>query len=204
MLKLLWVPVVALLVGLAFLLGLSFGLGESNASFVNEVVPVLSMIGGWVSGIGALAAVLTTLWLADKQRRENAEKLELRCEIKPAVGGTSLWGGKDLVVEFICSGTRPVRVSGARIGARKSSKGWIAYMSGPTGKGFPFTLNYGESEEIRLSYRDITDVLSYFDANHNGDLSIAQAVVFSTLGHWELDVSSVLSQLKHYREKQAS
>jgi ABC-type multidrug transport system permease subunit len=66
--------VLASIIGLAFLLGLSFGLGNNQAKFISETVPVLSMLGGWVSGIGALAAVLTTLWLADKQRREDVEK----------------------------------------------------------------------------------------------------------------------------------
>lgn len=192
---------------LAFLLGgflgLTVGINLNPQSTV-QFVPDWGSVGDWVSGLGALLAVVVAIWLADVQRKENAEKLQLRCEIKPAADGSSIFGGKDLVVELISSGNRPVRVSGARIGAKKSPKGWTAYMAGPTGRGFPFTLNYGESEEIRLSYSDVTDVLRFFDANHDGDLSIAQAVVFSTLGHWELDVSAILSELKRYREKQSS
>ena len=83
MFKLFWraflVVVVITAVGLAFLLGLSFGLSNNHDKFVTETVPVLSMLGGWVSGIGALLAVITSLAIVkrneDQQRDREKERI---------------------------------------------------------------------------------------------------------------------------------
>jgi hypothetical protein len=136
------------------------------------------------------------------QRKDNAEKMNLKCKIKPSDNASMIFGGKDLVVELISSGNRPVRVSGAKIGAKGKEGGWKAYMAGPTGQGFPFSLNYGDGTEIRLSYRDVTAVLDHFNSEYQGDLTRAQVTVFSTLGHWELDVSAELSEIKMHRERE--
>ncbi|AQY67430.1 hypothetical protein [Pseudomonas veronii] len=191
----------------AFVLGCLLGLTAGvnlNPNATVSFVPNWGSLGDWVSGVGALLAVVVAVWLADTQRKDNAEKLTLKCGVKPANDGSMIFGGRDLVVELISSGSRPVRVSGAKIGAKGKAGGWKAYMAGPTGKGFPFTLNYGEGEEIRLSFRDVSDVLDHFSAEYQGDLSKAQATVFSTLGHWEVDISTTLSELKMLREKQRS
>lgn len=182
------------------LLGLTAGV-NLNPNVTVSFVPNWGSLGDWVSGVGALLAVVVAIWLADTQRKDNAEKLTLRCGIKPASDGTMIFGGRDLVVELISSGNRPVRVSGAQIGAKGKIGGWKAYMAGPTGRGFPFTLNYGEGEEIRLSFRDVSDVLDHFSAEYHGDLSKAKATVFSTLGHWEVDISKTLSELKTIRDQ---
>jgi hypothetical protein len=65
------------MIGLAFLLGLSFGLGNNHDKFITETVPVLSMLGGWVSGLGALLAVGFALLQSHKQH----EKERARCRI---------------------------------------------------------------------------------------------------------------------------
>jgi len=63
--------------GLTFLLGLSFGLGNNHNNFITETVPVLSMLGGWVSGLGALLAVGFALIQFHRQQ----EKERARCRI---------------------------------------------------------------------------------------------------------------------------
>lgn len=182
------------------LFGLTAGINFNPASTV-KFVPNWGSVGDWVSGIGALLAVVVAVRLADMQRKDNAEKVNLKCQIKPADNASMIFGGKDLVVELISSGNRPVRVSGATIGAKGKESGWKAYMAGPTGQGFPINLNYGEGTEIRLSFRDVTVVLDHFNSEYQGDLTKAQVTVFSTLGHWELDVSAELSELKMLRGK---
>ncbi len=79
--------VFTIVIGFVFLLGLSFGLSNNHDKFITETVPVLSMLGGWVAGIGALAAVLTTLWLADKQRRDDVESLQVQVRSAIAMNG---------------------------------------------------------------------------------------------------------------------
>ena len=185
------------------LLGLTAGINlNPNASV--KFVPNWGSLGDWVSGVGALLAVVVAVWLAETQRKDNAEKLVLKCGIKPAANASALFGGRDLFVEMVSSGNRPVKVSGVQIGAKGESGGWKAYGAGPTGRGFPFILNYGDSEEIRMSFRDVSDVLEHFNVKSQGDLSKAQATVFSTLGHWEIDISKSLSEIKALREKPIS
>lgn len=65
------------MIGLAFLLGLSFGLGNNHKNFITDTVPVLSMLGGWVAGLGALLAVGFALVQSHKQQ----EKEKARCRI---------------------------------------------------------------------------------------------------------------------------
>lgn len=185
---------------IAFIFGGLFGLTAGvylNPDSTVQYVPNWGSVGDWVSGIGAFVAVIVAVWLADTQRKDNAERLKLNGAIQPSNNGSALFGGVDLVIDVVSSGNRPVNLSGARIGVKNFDSGWNAYMAGSTGKGFPVLLNYGESTQIRLSQGDAKAVFRHFDNNHQGDLSKAQITVFSTLGHWQLDLSDLLAQLKN-------
>jgi hypothetical protein len=184
---------------IAFIFGGLFGLTAGinlNPESTVQYVPNWGSVGDWVSGIGAFLAVIVAIWLADTQRKDNAERLKLTGTIGPSNNGSAMFGGVDLVIDIVSSGNRPVNLSGARIGVANFNSGWNAYMTGSTGKGFPVLLNYGESTQIRLSQGDMKMVFKYFDDKHQGDLSKAQITVFSTLGHWQLDLSDLLVQLK--------
>lgn len=73
----LWLIALVAMIGLAFLLGLSFGVGNNHDKFIAETVPILSMLGGWVSGLGALLAVGFALIQSNRQQ----EKERARCRI---------------------------------------------------------------------------------------------------------------------------
>ena len=60
---------------LSFVIGVSVGV-NSDQSFLTEVIiPSLSVMGSWVAGLGALAAVFTSLWLAEQQKKINGENI---------------------------------------------------------------------------------------------------------------------------------
>lgn len=60
-----------------FLLGTAFGASTNSSDFKEMLLPVLSVIGSWVSGVGALGAVLVALFIAEKQRRSEKENLKI-------------------------------------------------------------------------------------------------------------------------------
>lgn len=60
-----------------FLLGTAFGAATNSTDFKDVLLPVLSVIGSWVSGIGALGAVLVALWIPEKQKRSDKENLKI-------------------------------------------------------------------------------------------------------------------------------
>ncbi|ASO30955.1 hypothetical protein CG015_17190 [Vibrio anguillarum] len=63
------VVVIILAAALSFVVGVSFGVSYNQETLTNVLIPALSALGGWVAGLGALAAVFTSLWLAEQQRK---------------------------------------------------------------------------------------------------------------------------------------
>ncbi|MCG6540180.1 hypothetical protein MCB86_08835 [Pseudomonas sp. KSR10] len=126
---------------MAFALGAAFGAGSGDADqFAMLFLPALAALGGWVSGVGALAAVLATLWLADRQRSEDVEALDIRVSTLilsdvpfPLLG-----------VTITSTGKRPVLVSGTsfRINGAPNYLQPTGYY--PGSDALPVRLLYGE------------------------------------------------------------
>ncbi|MCT8165643.1 MULTISPECIES: hypothetical protein [unclassified Pseudomonas] len=182
MLKLLWIPVIFLLVGFAFLLGLSFGLSGSSAPFVNEAVPVLSMLGGWVSGIGALAAVITTLWLADKQRREDVENI--RVSVRSAIADTGE-GGWFIAVNLTSDGRRPVKVISLSVHS-PFAKNYIQFTQFWWGSdSLPVSMSYGDNASLHLPPGTDRQIAKFVHDHCQGRVKGLKFVVGTTLREFE-------------------
>lgn len=167
--------VLATVIGLAFLLGLSLGLGSGHDKFISEAVPVLSMLGGWVSGIGALAAVLTTLWLADKQRREDVESLRVTINMS-LIHPDKPWF---ITVQAVADGKRPSTIRGLTFTSPHARSalhvtGFMAF-----GNQLPIQLSYGEKADFHLDY-GIERQLRVFVDEHCKGKSAGLKVVIST------------------------
>lgn len=96
------------------------------------VVPVLDMLGGWVSGLGTLAAVMVSLWLTGKQGRENAENIEVQQLAKQDF----------LKIDLISKGNRTAVITGLELFEISSGKRLTIdkYMKMPS---LPAKLEYG-------------------------------------------------------------
>ncbi|KAF6687175.1 hypothetical protein HFD98_24355 [Pseudomonas sp. EKM23D] len=169
------IVVLATVIGLAFLLGLSFGLGNSHGKFISEAVPVLSMLGGWVSGIGALAAVLTTLWLADKQRREDVESLRVTINMSLIHPDKPFF----ITVQAVADGKRPATIRGITFASPYASSalhvtGFMAF-----GNQLPIQLSYGEKADFHLDYGIERQLRNFVDEHCKGK-SVGLKVVIST------------------------
>ena len=167
-----------------------------NPETADRYVLDLGSVGEWFSGFGAFAAVITALLIADKQRRDNAEKLLLTCRISSAIDGTQMYNAQDLVIEIVSAGYRPVRLKSAKIWAKPGESGHRIYSAGVAGAGFPLELNYGETLDIRLPFRRAKEVCEYFQSKHGGDFSNARITVYSTLGSWDLSIAKQLVEWK--------
>ncbi|WDG39741.1 hypothetical protein PUP72_13795 [Pseudomonas synxantha] len=186
------IVVLATVIGLAFLLGLSFGLGNSHGKFITETVPVLSMLGGWVAGIGALAAVLTTLWLADKQRREDVESL--RVSVRSAIADTGE-GGWFIALGITSDGKRPVKVTSLSVQSPHArnylhvSQFW--WGSDP----LPAAMTYGDSISLHLAPGFDRQISSYVHKHCYGKTAGLQFVVSTTLHEFKASIDKNLLTL---------
>ena len=179
MLKLLWrlcaLIVLSSVIGIAFLLGLSFGLGNNHEKFISEAVPVLSMLGGWVSGIGALAAVLTTLWLSHQQRKEDVEHLKVSINMSLADPDLPWF----MTVLVVSDGKRPATIRGLTFTSPFATH--AVHITGflDFGSQLPIQLSYGERADFHLDYG--TDrQLKNFIASHCKGKPTGLKVVIST------------------------
>ncbi len=169
---------------------------QMNPGTADRYVLSLGSVGEWVSGVGALAAVVVAIVLADKQRQENMERIVLKCDLQRFRNDGAGSVAKSLVVDAVSSGNRPARLTGAKILDRKGNICWTGHHAGEAGKGFPIELNYGEKTEIWIGAVDVKDVIEHFD----GDFSSAKMIVTSTLASWEINISEHLKQLQFYRD----
>lgn len=173
-----WFVVLSAVIGLAFLLGLSFGLGNNHHEFIAETVPVLSMLGGWVSGLGALAAVFTTLWLADKQRREDVESL--RISVRSAIADTGE-GGWFIAIGITSDGKRPVRVTSLSVQS-PHAKSYLHVSQFWWGSdSLPAPMTYGDSISLHLPPGFDRQINEYVSRHCRGNTAGLKFVVSTTL-----------------------
>ena len=179
-------------IGFVFLLGLSFGLSNNHDKFITETVPVLSMLGGWVAGIGALAAVLTTLWLADKQRREDVENL--RVSVRSAIADTGE-GGWFIALGITSDGKRPVKVTSLSVQSPHArnylhvSQFW--WGSDP----LPAAMTYGDSISLHLAPGFDRQISGYVHQHCHGKTAGLQFVVSTTLHEFKASIDKNLLTL---------
>lgn len=140
----LWFIATSAMIGLAFLLGLSFGVGNNHHNFINETVPVLSMLGGWVSGLGALLAVGFALIQSHKQQ----EKERARCRITVEEGE---WF---LTVLVVSEGIIPTNILSASISFDGGAQVYPLSKFSKLGVAFPTKLERGDVLALVDVHRD--------------------------------------------------
>jgi len=131
---------VILLGMMLFLLGTAFGASTNSSDFKEMLLPVLSVIGSWVSGIGALGAVLVALWIAEKQRKSDKESLKTAFEfvVIPSVTNAVL------MISAVSVGKRPSEINSVVIyGQGATAQMYISrFLSGSSQ--IPTSLGYGK------------------------------------------------------------
>ena len=109
--------VVVLIAALSFVIGVSFGVTFEQDSLKDVLIPSLSAMGSWVAGLGALAAVFTSLWLAEQQRKNNSESLKCVFDVFVIQGEPN----DALAVNVTSNGNKPSYINSITIHSSNST-----------------------------------------------------------------------------------
>lgn len=156
---------VLLLVMLAFLLGIAYGVSSERKQFIDTFIPVLSTVGSWVSGIGALGAVFVALWLAEQQAQKNREHLKLGFNY--AV--TSLHKNDLLCIDAVSVGQKPSHISSLVLSGGKGCTHQMVFVDFEQGSSaLPSKLGYGEKAHYFLLPGSEKQIGEYIKNHCNG------------------------------------
>lgn len=185
-----WVWCLLFVLGCAVsaMLGLTAGVNLNPASTV-KFVPAWGSLGDWVSGIGALAAVVVTLWLADKQRREDIESLR----IQVVMGMLSYGPDQAFVsVNIAADGKRPVRVTGIAFHSKRARAALHVTGFMDFGDSLPISLTYGEQASFPMEFGFERVLRQYVEAHCAGSAEGLEVVVSTSLKDFRHPVSEAV------------
>jgi hypothetical protein len=191
---------VSVFVALALLAGFATGFAVAikiNPETADVYLLNLGSVGDWFSGFGALAAVLVTLWLSDKQRRENTEQL--------IVEQTSREEG--LLIKVVSSGNRPSLVTGLHIGAEGSDKKVGLSGTHVLAEEFPVgRIDFGELISVLVGDQYRLQIARSVAKTFGSEFTGLRLVVTTSLGRFykELDPIFVEGISRRLRNEQQS
>lgn len=137
--KILLAVAVILIALLSFAIGVSFGTSYDNGSLINVLFPALGVVGNWIAGIGAIAAVFTSLWLADNQRKLNSEEIDVKFNLVVSPPDMT----SRLMVSAVSKGNRPANVKSLSIYSANSTVAmWVKDLD-PQSSHLPIVMPYG-------------------------------------------------------------
>lgn len=153
-----------LLALLSFVIGVSFGVTFKQDTFTDVLVPILSAMGSWVAGLGALAAVFTSLWLAEQQRKNSGEKLN--CVFDVFVFPPNL--AEKLAVNVTCTGNKPSNINSITIHSTGASVAMTIAQFDPAGHHLPIALPYGQQAGFILPQNSEASINDYVKNHCSG------------------------------------
>lgn len=166
-----------LIAGVFLALGAAIGAANSYDQFRSLVIPLLSMLGSWVAGIGALSAVFVSLWMADRQRREDTENLMVR----PGVCLITNENDWFVNVEVVSNGRRPSVVHSLKICSPHSKMFMQIIDFYHQSAQLPARLEYGEGLSFILTQRNKAQIKEYIDEHCDGRNEGLEVVVSTSL-----------------------
>ncbi|MBU1308522.1 MAG: hypothetical protein KKE30_03185 [Gammaproteobacteria bacterium] len=167
----------ALLFGLmCFILGIAFGASSDQTEFSGTILPVLSVVGTWVSGLGSLGAVIVALWLAEKQRRAESELLELDLGffIIPFASEAVL------MISAVSKGKRPSEINSVSIYGKTANAKMYLVNFLPCGSQLPVNIGYGKKASFFCEVGFEYQIGEYISTNCNGSAKELELCVSTT------------------------
>jgi hypothetical protein len=167
---------ILLLCLMLFLLGVAFGTSTSNAEFKETILPVLSAVGSWVSGVGALGAVLVALWIAEKQRINDKESLKLAFDFVV----TPEQSNAVLMISAVSVGKRPSEINSILIYSQGATTQMYitSYLHGSSQ--IPINLGYGKKAQWLCKEKFEHQIGSYLKTYCNSKASHLEICVSTT------------------------
>lgn len=168
-----------LVAGLAFGIGAAVGASMSYEQFKQLVVPLIDAAGGWVSGVGALSAVVVSLWLADRQRREDVEHLNVLPQLSFIAGL-----GWMISIRVVSDGRRPATVTSVVISSKHANIEFHLINFYHKNKDLPASLQYGESLDLIGAISLRAELVDYIAKYCGGKLDGLVVRVRTTTSHF--------------------
>ncbi|AHL77629.1 hypothetical protein CH92_09565 [Stutzerimonas stutzeri] len=138
---------------------------------------VMGSAGDWVSGLGALAAAVIAVYLADKQRRDNSVKMDIN----------QYYNSDAFVIDLISSGEKGAVVRGIFIrDVRLKKQIMISRPPFVDSKILPKRFDYGDVERITIDRNWFVKV----------QIEIAQGIPYSDYKHLALVVGTSTSEFR--------
>ncbi len=191
--KILLAVAVILIALLSFAIGVSFGVSYDNGSLINVLFPALGVVGNWIAGIGAIAAVFTSLWLADNQRKLNTEEIEVKFNLVVSPPDMT----SRLMVSAVSKGNRPANVKSLSIYSANSTVAmWVKDLD-PQSSHLPIVMPYGHDASFLLVRGTESYINGYVKEQCNGEYSGLRMQLNTTLGSFSVPFSSEV--LEHLR-----
>lgn len=136
----------------AFFAGIYIGLVSSSqvkpAEFVSEVI---GSVGDWVSGLGALAAAVIAIYLADRQRKESLPELNINQHADH----------KGISIDVVSVGGRGVSILGIYLRSQKLDR----RSSLADRDEFPKRLEFGEMHSLFIGTHMCDSIRYHFSGN---------------------------------------
>lgn len=183
------------------LLGLTAGINLNQQSTI-KFIPEWGSLGDWVSGTGALLAVLVTLWLADKQRRDDAELLTVVSNASIPFGPGYI-GRPFISLELTSEGKRPVTVVGVSVISTHSTQALAITgfsITSPV-QSLPVRLEYGQRASIHLQPGAEVELVRYVNNSCKGRTDGLSFQIRTTTGSWKGDISANLMAIREMSEQ---
>jgi|GEM_PF-2909296 len=186
---------VGLLVAISLLVGLVVGFAfaiQLNPQTADVYLLNLGSVGDWVSGVGALTAVFVTLWLSDKQRKENTERIKVE----------QVSRDEGLLISVISSGNRPSFVTGLYIGHKGSEEKIHLSKSSLLKDRFPVgRIDFGELISVLVLDKFRLQIAQEAERRFGGEFDGILLVITTSLGRFSFPLDSVYVSYMRLRLK---
>lgn len=139
--------VVAVIAVLSFAAGAATGAQFDHAEFRDVFWPAFSALGGWVSGIGALAAVGAAL-ISRKDLIEQSRE----CLVVTDSGDLDIHTfDLSMRLDVVSKGRLPVRIQHVYLGDKANPKSWALENYMEPSSTLPIILEYGDIASLRFN-----------------------------------------------------
>lgn len=127
----------------------------------NQKVEVWNTVGAWVAGLGTLAAVVTSLYLA---RHSESIRLKVWADVYHTYLGDGTPPEKSIIISVVNQGDRPVNIDtvGWAIGKGKRRRYCIQTVSGRSTQHYPMELGRRKRASFAISLVDTPDWATEF------------------------------------------
>lgn len=184
------VVAITLIAALSFVIGVSFGVTFEQKTFTDLVIPVLSVMGNWVAGLGALAAVFTSLWLADKQRKNDCEKLQTIFGVFVSPPDLT----PRLMVRATSIGNKPSNINSITIYSKDAKVAMTVAELDRQGNQLPMPLSYGQKGMYILPLGIESHINSYVKEHCAGSYKNLVASVNTSLNEFKIPFNEKVIQ----------